>query len=142
MPIPQGRRRTLQLPADGQFQLLKGAEKDQVVTEDIRATAVGSILWGSQSTQLLCDLFPPPIQFLMAFWCSSVKPGELFALALSCTRNGSTYTSGEYFVGLEDKGIKSHQNALIINSILVPFEDSINAQAFQHKRAMVDVYTK
>ena len=33
-------------------------------------------------------------------------------------------------------------NALIIDSILIPFEDSINAQALQHESAMVDVYTK
>ena len=31
---------------------------------------------------------------------------------------------------------------LIIDSILIPFEDSINAQALQHESAMVDVYTK
>ena len=35
------------MPADGQFQLLKGAEEYQVVTEVIRATSVGCILWGS-----------------------------------------------------------------------------------------------
>jgi hypothetical protein len=34
-------------PADGQFQLLKGAEEDQVVREVIRAASVGCILWGS-----------------------------------------------------------------------------------------------
>ncbi len=49
--IELGHPSTLHWPADGQFQLLKGAEKDQVLTEDIRAAAVGSILWGSQSTQ-------------------------------------------------------------------------------------------
>jgi hypothetical protein len=31
---------------------------------------------------------------------------------------------------------------LIIDSILIPFENSINAQALQHESAMVDVYTK
>jgi hypothetical protein len=57
---------------------------------------------------------------------------------------GSSYTSGEYFVGWKIKEYSSHQNALIINSILIPFEDSDsnNAQALQHERAMVDVYTK
>jgi hypothetical protein len=34
-------------PADGQFQLLKGAEEDQVVMKVIRAAAVHPILWGS-----------------------------------------------------------------------------------------------
>ena len=33
-------------------------------------------------------------------------------------------------------------NAPIIDSILIPFEDSINAQALQHENVMVDVYTK
>ncbi len=33
-------------------------------------------------------------------------------------------------------------NALIINSISIPFEDSINALALEHKSAMVDAYTK
>jgi hypothetical protein len=37
----------LHRPADWQFQLLKGAEEYQVVTEVIRATSVGCILWGS-----------------------------------------------------------------------------------------------
>ena len=37
----------LHRPADGQFQLFKGAEEDQVVTEVIRAASVGCILWGS-----------------------------------------------------------------------------------------------
>jgi hypothetical protein len=43
---------------------------------------------------------------------------------------------------LEDKRIESHLNALIINSISIPFEDSINAQALDHKSAMVNSYTK
>ncbi len=34
-------------PADRQFQLLKGAEEDQVVMKVIRAAAIGPILWGS-----------------------------------------------------------------------------------------------
>ena len=33
-------------------------------------------------------------------------------------------------------------NALIIDTILIPFEDNINAQALQHESTMVDVYTK
>ncbi len=37
----------LHWPADGQFQLLKDAEEDQVLTEVIRALFVGWILWGS-----------------------------------------------------------------------------------------------
>jgi hypothetical protein len=42
-----GHSSTLHWPADGQFQLLKGAEEDQVVTEVIRAVSVVCILWGS-----------------------------------------------------------------------------------------------
>ena len=38
---------TLHRPANGQFQFLKGAEEDQVVTEIIRAASVVCILWGS-----------------------------------------------------------------------------------------------
>jgi hypothetical protein len=38
---------TLHWPADGQFQLLKGAEADQAVTEVIRAASVRWIIWGS-----------------------------------------------------------------------------------------------
>ena len=45
--IQLGHPSTLHWPADGQFQLLKGAEEDQVVTEVIRAASVGCILWGS-----------------------------------------------------------------------------------------------
>jgi len=45
--IQLGHSSTLHRPADGQFQLLKGAEEDQVVTEVIRAASVGCILWGS-----------------------------------------------------------------------------------------------
>ena len=45
--IQLGHPSTLHRPADGQFQLLKGAEEDQVVTEVIRAASVGCILWGS-----------------------------------------------------------------------------------------------
>jgi hypothetical protein len=39
-----------------QFQLLKGAEEDQVVREVIRAASVGWILWGSPTlwTQVAC----------------------------------------------------------------------------------------
>jgi hypothetical protein len=37
----------LHRPADGQFQLLKGAEEDQVVTEVIRAKSVGCVFGGS-----------------------------------------------------------------------------------------------
>jgi hypothetical protein len=33
-------------------------------------------------------------------------------------------------------------NALIIISISIPFEDSINALALEHESAMVDAYTK
>jgi hypothetical protein len=33
-------------------------------------------------------------------------------------------------------------HALIINSISIAFEDSINARALQHESAMLDVYTK
>ncbi len=33
-------------------------------------------------------------------------------------------------------------NALIINSISIPFEDCVNAQALDHKSAMVNAYTK
>ena len=33
-------------------------------------------------------------------------------------------------------------NALIIDTILNPFGDNINAQALQHESTMVDVYTK
>jgi hypothetical protein len=43
---------------------------------------------------------------------------------------------------LKDKGCNHIPNALIIYSILNPFEDSINAQAFQQESAMVGVYTK
>jgi hypothetical protein len=45
--IQFGHPSTLHGPADGQFQLLKGAEEDQVVTEVIRAASVGCVLWGS-----------------------------------------------------------------------------------------------
>ena len=38
---------TLHGLADGQFQLLKGAEEDHVVIEVIRASSVGCLLWGS-----------------------------------------------------------------------------------------------
>ncbi len=47
--IQLGYSSTLHRPADGQFQLLKGAEKDQVVKEVIRAAALDSILWESPS---------------------------------------------------------------------------------------------
>jgi hypothetical protein len=40
----------LHLPADGQIQLLKGAEEDQVVTEIIRAVSAVCILWGSPTS--------------------------------------------------------------------------------------------
>jgi hypothetical protein len=43
---------------------------------------------------------------------------------------------------LKDKGYNHIPNALIIDSISNPFEDSINAQAFQQESAMVGVYTK
>ena len=49
--IQLGHPSTLHWPADGQFQLLKGAEEDHVVTEVIRAASVGCILWGSPSRQ-------------------------------------------------------------------------------------------
>jgi hypothetical protein len=48
-----GHPSTLHRPADGQFQLLKGAEEDHIISRSddhdlvIRATAVGWILWGS-----------------------------------------------------------------------------------------------
>ena len=42
-----GHSSALHWPADGQFQLLKGAEKDQVVGEVIRAAFVDSVLRGS-----------------------------------------------------------------------------------------------
>ncbi len=45
--IQLGHSSTLHRPADWQFQFLKGAEEYQVVTEVIRATSVGCILWGS-----------------------------------------------------------------------------------------------
>jgi hypothetical protein len=45
--IKLGHPGTLHRPSDGQFQLLKGAEKDQVVMKVIRAAAVGHILWES-----------------------------------------------------------------------------------------------
>jgi hypothetical protein len=41
-----GHPSTLHGPADGQFQLLKGAEEVQVVTEVVRAASVGCTLWG------------------------------------------------------------------------------------------------
>ncbi len=55
--------------------------------------------------------------------------GALDSLLLSCTLKD--LNSGKYFV-------------LIIDSILIPLEDSINTQALQHERAMVDIdeYTK
>jgi hypothetical protein len=43
---------------------------------------------------------------------------------------------------LEDKKIYSHLNALIINSISIPLEDSVNALALDHKSAMVNANTK
>ncbi len=43
---------------------------------------------------------------------------------------------------MEDKRILSHLNALIINSISIPFQDSVNAQALDYKSAMVNAYTK
>jgi len=43
---------------------------------------------------------------------------------------------------LKDKGYNHIPNAAIIDSISNPFEDSINAQAFQQESAMVGVYTK
>ncbi len=58
-----------------------------------------------------------------------------------CTEE-STYTSGEYFLGWKIKNIYSHLNALIINSISIPLEDSVNARALDHKSAMVNAYTK
>jgi hypothetical protein len=45
--IQLGHPSMLHRPADGQFQLLKGAEEDQVVREVVRAASVGCILWGS-----------------------------------------------------------------------------------------------
>ncbi len=42
-----GHPSTLHRPADGRFQLLKGAEEDQVVMKVIRAAAVDPFLWGS-----------------------------------------------------------------------------------------------
>ena len=54
----------------------------------------------------------------------------------------SQNNSGEYFVGWKIKEYNHITNALNIYSILIPFEDSINAQALQHECAMVDVYTK
>ncbi len=45
--IQLGHSSMLHWPADWQFQLLKGTEEYQVVTEVIRATSVGCILWGS-----------------------------------------------------------------------------------------------
>ena len=44
--IQLGHPSTFHWPADGQFQLLNGAEEDQVVTEVIRAASVGCIFWG------------------------------------------------------------------------------------------------
>jgi hypothetical protein len=45
--IQLGYPSTLHRPADGQFQLLKGAEEDQVVMKVLRAADVDPILWGS-----------------------------------------------------------------------------------------------
>ncbi len=43
---------------------------------------------------------------------------------------------------MKDKEYNHILNALIINSILIPLEDSINVQALRYNCAMVDVHTK
>ena len=36
----------------------------------------------------------------------------------------------------------SYIHALVIDCILIAFDDSINARALEHENAMVDIYTK
>ncbi len=74
-----------------------------------------------------------------------INSGELFLLpvALACSLTCLNTFSGEYFVSL--KIILYHQVAyihglmmtLIMDSIAIPAEDSVNIRALQHGRAMV-----